>query len=525
MKKILKTLLLVIIIVGIWQGYVYAKEKIGRSTLGTGSINVGRDGEWNLINVSGCRISTLKTDLINGIWLGPWDGLSKKTLAPDHNAVYYQVFLPVLPVEKFGEAYFEIKGEFPESRFMSYHLYSDKFVIESDSHFMDVLIKPDSDSVNPFISGYPLKEGEKKNYTLKIIDFKKMEAGKNDNPLWGGEVKSGAHIEHHSLMLRYYDPQRKEGVPAGIVDRPKVIFKYKDSDPIEQRIKDNPCLMFDYNWYNNLSKLLKGDSLSTKLIPHFENLAGKINYPGYLGEDQNAKPEWIYGGNMMCTILEIFPTGPISSALDTFSKKFSGRSPKDFLNDGECAPEFGRGAFNYDNRYIYSFLDVKRGPAVITMKNMVGAKYGQNMLSGNEDLRYWSLCVLQLENLMYTHTCLRNDEVLTNPDRPGYVSFIFTKRNEKPAWACDMTLPKDEREKDCKYNWLPYVSPINWLYMRTLAGNPSSPAYKYLPITYELGKNDPNDSSLLKEHMGPYYPEGEYCSVSDDSCLNILGNK
>jgi hypothetical protein len=154
------------------------------------------------------------------------------------------------------------------------------------------------------------------------------------------------------------------------------------------------------------------------------------------------------------------------------------------------------------------------------MKNLEAARYGQSMINGNEDVRYWSVCMVQAENKLYTYSCARDDQLVVDSD--GYVTFVFTKFEDKPNWVCDITNVSGEvNEVGCKYNWFPYVSPVSWFYLRTLVGNNNSEAYENLPITFEM-ENDPNDFNALKKHMGEYYPEGRYCSFENESCLNAI---
>jgi hypothetical protein len=335
-------------------------------------------------------------------------------------------------------------------------------------------------------------------------------------------------------MIRYYDPKRQEGDLPGLVPQPQVLFKYLDSDPLSAEIRENPCQLFDNTRYAGVMKAEGVDAFAVGKVDFFEKLAGERKYPGYLPEDKPGYegPEWLFGGNMVCTILYLFPEGTVlADGLDEFSMKFAGVSPKDYLARGQCGPEFGRGAFNYDNRYIFSFLDPTRGETVMRVKNLKAAKYGQDMTRKDNDVRFWSLCVIQAENVMYTYACARDDQFVPDKSDPNFSTFIFTKKADKPAWACDVANVLGEGlSKDCKYNWLPYVSPVTWLYLRTLDANPLSPAYKYLPITFDLKKEaggDPNNFEAVKKHMGPYYPDGEYCTfgatdTTQKSCEELL---
>lgn len=497
--------------------------------------NASNSTDWNSIDISDCSIVNTSSILVSGIWLGPWDGLYKRTLAPDTNAAYSEVFLPVLSSEEFGEAHFELKAEFPEARFMSYHLYNEKFILEGNSHLTDYQFVPDVGSVNPFVSGYPIPSEKNKTYTMKLIDYNKINYSSKENVFVGGYLASGEKVKHHSLMIRYYDPKRENGKMPGLVGFPRVLFKYKNSDPITEEIKNNPCKLINYSWYEGVSGLLKSDSSAEERVSKFIARAGKISYPGYLPSNNSnySKPQWVYGGNMVCTAGYVLPEGLGGWAIDVFSEKaFAGKTPEEFMKDGQCGPEFGRGAFNYDNRYIFSFLDAKRGSTVMRMKSFESAKYGDKMLDGNRDLRYWSICVLQPENLMWTYSCARDDE-LVKDSSSSYVTFIFTKINERPEWACDTANATGVGKfEGCKYNWFPYVSPAHWLYIRTLDGNKNSSNYKYLPITFNLtqeANGNPNDFVALKKHMGEYYPDGEYCEFNSidetiSDCDMVLKN-
>lgn len=111
-----------------------------------------------------------------------------------------------LPRETAGDAHFVLRREFPEARFLSYPLYNEKFVLEGDSHLLDVNLVPDDGSVNPFVIGAAAVRGKPRRYTLELVDFDKVAGTRPSNVLHGGKLASGGAVKSHAVMTGHRSP-------------------------------------------------------------------------------------------------------------------------------------------------------------------------------------------------------------------------------------------------------------------------------------------------------------------------------
>lgn len=462
--------------------------------------------EWVEADITNCAVVQHETPYAHGVWLGPWDGFESKTLAPDSNAVYFVAKIPALPKQKYGEAHLIVRGVYPQARFMSFHLYNETFVYRDN--LRDVLIAPDNGSYNPFIAE---KEGTEttERYTLLILDEDDVLYGNEGTPLKGYNTSN-----FYNLMLRYYDPARDSGKVVGGVALPRIMLRYRVSEVPDTVLKD-PCSIIASEWYGGTQRTEMLNSLAPYLYPFLRFMAGKMIIPGYLPKDdpQFSQPEWIFGGRMECTFNHIIPRGPIAWL-----------APVPEYPPEYCGVKYTRGAFNFDQRYLYSFLDPRKGSVVIRMKTFSAAEYGSLSVADSvyPDVRYWSLCSVQTENLMYTVGCIKDHEFVRDRADPGYVTIVATTGNP-PEGVCDVINGQTE---NCSYNWLPMPGPVSWLYLRTLAPNENSPNYRYTPYMYPT-TSDPNNATQLKEHMGLYYPQSAYCTFDSDKkgktrCTDVL---
>ena len=200
-----------------------------------------------------------------------------------------------------------------------------------------------------------------------------------------------------------------------------------------------------------------------------QRLADSANQetPGYAPEDPI---KWIIGDNFFQMMGFAFPIIP-----DTLENS-----------------DIPTGA-NMDSRYVSAFLDPTKEITVLKFKApAIG-----------EDVRYWSVCVIQPFNgLMYTWDCSQHDNLHV---QDGYATIVFSIPENKPAGACS----KDEWNPDCRYDWLQYGSRVPLVWIRQLV---PSDNYEESLLCYE---GDPLDVDAISDHMRAYYPQAWYCSKTD----------
>jgi len=119
--------------------------------------------------------------------------------------------------------------------------------------------------------------------------------------------------------------------------------------------------------------------------------------------------------------------------------------------------------------------------------------------------------VIKPDLLNPTYDCVRDDQLISDPDNPEYFTLIFGPIDSKPAGLCNVL----EGERDgCLYNWIPYAGPTPYLVYRQLVASPD-----FAEATLYFGSNpahdDPFDTGQLAEHMGDYYPRSTYCSPQE----------
>jgi len=163
-----------------------------------------------------------------------------------------------------------------------------------------------------------------------------------------------------------------------------------------------------------------------------------------------------------------------------------------------------KGLMNFDNQYIVTFLDPYRK---ITQSEEI-AVIRLKMPKAPEQVRFFSVCAYQGQNCVYTWDCTSNNELIHDPDAPGWVTIVFSSDEDRPPGLCDA-----QNQDDCQFNWMPYGSSVPVIYIRQLSANEGT--FPEAPIFYFMQDppgNDPYDSEALKDWMDDYYPQAAYCT-------------
>jgi hypothetical protein len=141
---------------------------------------------------------------------------------PDLSATYWgRDFFPI-PGERLA-----IKGEYPQARYFSFHVYDEKLV-PLDSTY-DIQIAPDAGSSNPFRA--KPKPSTADSYT-EYVDFTPAPSNPAPNTLYVDDTPQQTPTPVFTLMYRIYIAQ-KPGEPAGNVPLPQVTVQTTEGKTLE----------------------------------------------------------------------------------------------------------------------------------------------------------------------------------------------------------------------------------------------------------------------------------------------------
>jgi hypothetical protein len=160
----------------------------------------------------------------------------------------------------------------------------------------------------------------------------------------------------------------------------------------------------------------------------------------------------------------------------------------------------GQGVYyNAQTGYLQVFLSASRGEVTVmrfrapSFPDTQGLQGIADDISGNEQLRYWSLCMHDATAGLPTTGCLYDAQ--TAQDGDGYVTVAFSNPESRPANAT---------------NWLPVASgPIPALILRHMQPNPAFTE----ALLYYAGTN--NDPAAITAHMGEYFPLVTTCTKAE----------
>jgi len=159
------------------------------------------DGNFIEFDVTDC------VDVENGeVWARLWDGSIHRIFGPEEHAVYSYIALPVLDPNTYKGAHFELRGQYANSRYISFHSQS-----EEPWYLIDLItgleIEPDTGSVNPFREGEYPADGTPVNYTIKVMHTHPDDTPPGENIMFGGyPPDTGVIAEENDIVYRIYMP-------------------------------------------------------------------------------------------------------------------------------------------------------------------------------------------------------------------------------------------------------------------------------------------------------------------------------
>ena len=442
-----------------------------------------------------------------GVWSWAMIGSEHRAYGiPDTNVSYWFVTLPVLDEPLYPGAHLELRGRFPDARFFAFQNSDD------DRSFLDLIadhmIQADPGSVHPFREGIPYPvNGAELNYRIKVKDVPPEQRVRtpDENTLFGGyRPETARRSEYNQIVYRLYAPRGRPAHPGlgdgvtGGVGLPRVVYVV-DLDQAggeTPTTKEAICGLFPT--YNRLA-----DPYGERFLNITKRADARA--PG-LAEQPN-RPTRGYD-----------PPSPIQFVIldhpfDVLKLAF------DIIPDGLlAAPDDPvRSYVNRATRYLVAFLDPAKPDESITVIRFKSPATPQDVIRPETDpVRYWSLCVQQTLNYIYTWACASDRELVHDPDAPGWVTLVFSSAADRPEGLCDPLDPASSGT-GCVYNWLSYGSPVPWVFLRYVAASRTG-----FPESASFYEGDLLDAAAIRTHMGDYYPWSVTCS-RESLALDLCG--
>lgn len=337
-----------------------------------------------------------------------------------------------------------IKGHFPYARYLSYSIIgkADLTIVTIPDHELI----PDPGSTNPFWPGADWN-AKNRNYTLRIRFTAPPEnsdhfvPGAGNNIVYAGTMPSGAPNTHGTISLRIYVPSMGYDDTGG-VGFPKIMY-------------------FHVPKSRSYSKLVEPSNQTTFKHPlksinnYLENKGGFSSRENYHGE--NCDLSWSTLGRASALI-----------------------------------------QYDYNDAYIIS-NEVQRDSGKLLFLRWKAPTFSDTYrnigISGNEDMRYWSMSFVSPVGLLGLYTLADFETVL---DKNGYVNLVISYGAPRPS--CVTT--------ENGFNWidasyLPLI-PLQLFYRNKIV----SESFPYTAKGLQPGH------IVTPEVMREYYPCGKYVSPS-----------
>lgn len=375
------------------------------------------------------------------------DGGEYRWPALEVNAAY--LWIEGLPARVPG-GHFRIRAEFPKARYISWQNHD--FAGNSTALLADGDIVPDPGSVNPFQDGLGYLPQEV-SYTLDILDIPpgQRPAPDSSNILYGGYRIDGTPVRFNNVLYRVYVPDPGTGLLGG-APKPRLYFVVDDPKKTSLEAIDSLCARIGAvqrayaMGHGGLAQLLKGSSeFQSSLRPPVQLDREAI---GYRVVRPNPNGEGWY--------------------------------------------------FNSQSGYLMLFLNAFRDPVTVIRfrpPTFPDTEAGEE-ITGNEDLRYWSVCMHQSAVTVYETGCLH--DALISVDEDGYVRFAFSYPEDRPAI--------DGKPYG---NWLATTDIVPIVILRQIQPNP---AFSQALLFYAGDNEDPDE---IAAHMQEYFPIVTSCAKEE----------
>lgn len=398
-------------------------------------------------------------------WMGPVSIDSFNTAYPDGGALYWPT---VFKFPDDADAYLEIRGKFPQARYMSLHSYTTG--AKPYDSLTDIDVRPDTGNSNPYLTG---RHEDEQNYTLKIMPGVTPNT-KQPNTIYLGPRED---ISTTPLILRVYVPETKED-PTGGSGLPAVTLVRGNGERVTGK---KLCAELKNPKVGSPERLI-----AAPVIPmesYKKMMAIREVRESML---ESKEDEWTIFWDPRIGVLRIS-----APTLGWMMRKVAGT--------GLIKKTSGYFA-NFDNEYVSLYLNEKFGEVVVLEGKMphTPTKGTQWSDSSKYDLRYWSLCTNEGLATTRFSDCVYDSNVVVDANRDYKI--VISKKANRP----------DNATKECGITWLDWGDKgdgagnenITLLLLRNMLATPNfKQAIQRVPA---VGKE--------KSTMGAYLPKPAYSS-------------
>lgn len=401
-------------------------------------------------------------------WMGPVYAGAFNIAYPDGGAVYWPTVFSM--PDDAPDAYLEIKGSFPQARYMSLHTYTEGGA--PYDHIMDVDIVPDAGNENPYLTG---DYGDAMAFTLRIVQGETPYEREPNTVYLGKQDK----VDRSPLMIRHYIPETGDDLTGG-AGLPSVTLVMEDGTRVSGQAA---CDALGSPAPNDPERVIYSPALAQD---DFDEMLKKPAVAENYLETQ--KEDWSVFWDPRINLMA-FMSPKLQEVMKTAARV--GFIPK---TSGFYA--------NLDNEYVALTLNEDFGKVVVLEAQMPRIpERGSDMAEPeNYDLRYWSLC--SNESLVTTRfsDCIYDSEVLLDADRAYKI--VVSKAANRP----------DNARAECGVSWLDWGDvgdgaghpQITSLLLRNMAPNPA----------FGAAVQDIPGPGLEVETMGQYLPKPVYMTVT-----------
>ena len=345
----------------------------------------------------------------NCFWMGPVSIDSFNTAYPDGGALYWP---SVFKFPNDADAYLEIKGKFPQARYMSLHSYTTG--AKPYDFLTDMNIKPDSGNSNPYVTG---SYGDQQNYTLKIMPGVVPET-KQPNTIYLGPTEN---ISSTPLILRIYVPETKEDLTGGS-GLPSVTLVRGNGERVSGK---QLCAELENPIIGGPKRFIAAPVIPMEL---YKKMMAIREVRESLLESK--MDEWVVFWDPRIGVLRIS-----APTLGWMMRKIAGA--------GLIKKSSGYYA-NFDNEYVSLYLNDKFGKVVILEGKMPrtptqGTQWSD---SSKYDIRYWSLCTNEGLATTRFSDCVYDSNVVLDTNRDYKI--VISKKANRP----------DNATRECGITWL-----------------------------------------------------------------------
>lgn len=375
---------------------------------------------------------------------------------PDANVFYWAA---VFSVPEGAEL--RLEGEFPHSRYMSLISYDEAGrPVESVA---DYLIAPKDGHVNPFFVGAE-RNGENRSYTLNISG----DPGTGTRPI--GERGEPGSVDmlntppfgpgQQLILYRIYLPDGGTA-PTGGVDLPEPVVTMADGTELTG---GEACAALR-------TRQPLAITLDSVGIPagQYRDL---ISQPG--------KPD----------------TWPAKTPADWFIQL--DRESLIGMYTGDINPDARRseGGFfpNLDNHYIRTIVNRKHGKVFLIRGKAPTTPntFNGDTVTGDGDLRYWSVCSNQSFANTRVNDCLFDEEIPVGPD--GFYTVVVSREEDRPRNATP----------ECGIGWLPMAEDGDGVFDEDVTVVQFRHMLTHPDFAHSIQRVERQED--LTEIMGPYMP-------------------